>query len=94
MFNKTLEGNDLTKILQFLSQINEKLENLQTREHEKNTDWLSLDEVCKRFNVVKNNLKSKRWRDEHNFPYYQCGMGSAVRYNAQKVQEWLSSQSH
>ena len=81
-------------LLELLAQINEKLDNLHTKEHEESTDWLSLDEVCERFHLVRNNLKNKRWRDEHNFPYYQCGMGTSVRYNAQKVNEWLSNQSH
>lgn len=55
-------------------------------------EWLTLDEVCKDFNLPKNSVKSKQWRDKNHFPYIQPnGIYSGVSYSRSKIEEWLKA---
>ena len=55
-------------------------------------EWLTLDEVCKCFNLPKNSVKSKVWRDKNHFPYSQPnGIYGSVSYSRSKVEEWMKA---
>ena len=52
--------------------------------------FLKLDEVCERFSLPKSNIKSKKWRDEHGFPWRQTALGGTVTYRADEIEKWLA----
>lgn len=54
------------------------------------TGWYSLDEVCEKYKLPKNSVKSRKWRLEVGFPTHQDGAYSKVRFNASEVEEWIS----
>lgn len=54
------------------------------------SDWLEIDEVCNEFKLPKNNIKSKKWRDDNNFPY-RNPTGGKLSFNRKEVEEWLKS---
>ena len=56
---------------------------------EKETDWLGLDDVCQKYHLPKNKVKSRQWRLDNKFPVYQCGPYSSLAFNGSDVVEWL-----
>ena len=54
------------------------------------TGWYSIDEVCRKYKLPKNSVKSRKWRMAVGFPTHQDGAYSSVRFNASEVEEWLS----
>lgn len=64
---------------------------------EKNSEstWMSLDEVCKRYHLPKNNIKSRKWREENHFPFHQNGGAyCSVTYNSREIDEWMQNQKY
>lgn len=59
-----------------------------TRNREK-SEWMTLDEVCKEFNLSKTKVKDKKWRDNNNFPYHQAGKRSSVNYSRSEIEKWM-----
>lgn len=57
------------------------------------SDWMNLDEVCKEFNLAKNNVKSKKWRDDNKFPY-KNPTGGKLTFNRKEVEEWVNADKH
>lgn len=56
------------------------------------SDWMDVDEVCKRYHLVKNNVKNRQWRLQNNFPTHQDGGAySKVTFHSKEVEEWLNS---
>ncbi len=53
--------------------------------------FLKLDEVCERFHLSKSSIKSKKWRDEHLFPYRQTADGGIVTYRADDIEKWIAN---
>ena len=53
--------------------------------------YLTLDEVCERFHLPKSKIKSKKWRDEHRFPYRQTADGGTVTYRADDIEKWIGN---
>lgn len=54
-----------------------------------NSDWLTLDEVCKRFKLPKNNIKDRQWRIRNDFPLGNSGPCKKLTFNAKDVEKWL-----
>ena len=55
------------------------------------SDWMDIDGVCKEFKLSKNNIKSREWRENNNFPSHQTSIGSKVTFNRKEVEEWMKS---
>lgn len=53
------------------------------------SDWLTVDGVCKRFGLPKNNIKDRKWRESNKFPTYQNGACTSVHFNKKDVEKWL-----
>ncbi len=53
------------------------------------SDWLTLDEVCQRFNLSKNNIKSREWRIKHGFPVGNNEPYSKLVFSAKDVENWM-----
>ena len=53
--------------------------------------WYNVDEVCAKYNLPKNNIKSRQWRIDNGFPTHQKGAYTRVVFNATEVEEWLST---
>lgn len=53
------------------------------------SNWLNVNEVCKRYKLPKNNVKDRKWRDKNNFPYYQDGPFARVIFNNEEVRLWI-----
>lgn len=83
-FVKSLLGNDAV----VPSQASE-LEKVE--ENVVDTGWYGIDEVCKKYRLPKNNVKSRKWRIENGFPTHQDGAYTSVRFNASEVEEWISN---
>lgn len=57
-------------------------------------EWLTLEEVCNTFNLAKNNVKNKKWRDCHGFPYHQpLGIYGSVHYQRTEIEDWLNGKT-
>lgn len=58
-------------------------------------DWLTVDEVVKKFGLPKNNIKSRKWRIENDFPYkgYDENKGAynKVLFKSEHVEKWLEN---
>ena len=77
-------------ILETLIQRIDRLESeLAELKKERETEWLGLDEVCKKYHLPKNKVKSRQWRLENNFPVYQCGPYASLAFYGSDVVEWL-----
>ncbi len=57
------------------------------------SDWMQIDEVCTEFKLAKNNIKSKKWRDENNFPYHNP-TGGKLTFNRKEVEKWINDRNH
>lgn len=55
------------------------------------SDWMDIDGVCKEFKLSRNNIKSREWRENNNFPSHQTSIGSKVTFNRKEVEEWIKS---
>jgi hypothetical protein len=55
------------------------------------SDWMDIDGVCREFKLSRNNIKSREWRENNNFPSYQTSIGSKVTFNRKEVEEWIKS---
>lgn len=53
------------------------------------SNWLNVNEVCKRYKLPKNNVKDRKWRDKNKFPYYQDGPFARVIFNNEEVRLWI-----
>ena len=56
--------------------------------HLPSSDWMTLDEICQSFKLSKNNVKSKKWRDDNKFPYHQTSKGAKTTFNKKEVEKW------
>ena len=55
------------------------------------TGWYTVDEVCAKYKLSKNNVKDRKWREDNGFPTHQSGGAySKVSFNAAEVEEWLA----
>jgi len=68
--------------------------NLNTSEvWEKDTEWLTVDEVVSKFKLSKNNIKDRQWRIKKDFPYKgfdeKKGAYMKVTFNAKDVENWI-----
>lgn len=61
----------------------------------KGEPWLSVDGVASIFKLPKNNIKSKKWRIEHDFPYKgfdeMKGAYNKVVFNSNDVEDWIKN---
>ena len=56
------------------------------------SSYLDGHQVHEMFGIAYNNIKSKQWRDENNFPYRQpTGEGGRVVYIREEVEEWIKN---
>lgn len=55
------------------------------------SDWLTLDEVCAKYRLPKNNIKSRAWRLKNNFPMGNKGAYEKLTFHSKEVEEWLNS---
>jgi len=57
--------------------------------------WLSVDAVATKYGLPKNNIKSRKWRIEHDFPYKGFdeikGAKNKVSFNPKDVEDWISN---
>ena len=58
-------------------------------ENVRDTGWYSVDEVCRKYKLPKDKIKSRKWRIDNGFPTHQEGAYSSVRFNATEVEKWL-----
>ena len=58
------------------------------------SDWMDIDGVCIEFNLSKNNIKNRKWRENNKFPAHQTSKGSKVTFNRKEVEEWLKADKH
>ena len=58
------------------------------------SDWMDIDRVCIEFNLSKNNIKNRKWRENNKFPAHQTSKGSKVTFNRKEVEEWLKADKH
>lgn len=57
------------------------------------SEWLYTPEEVEEFThglVRHSNVKSKKWREENNFPFKQSGYKSAVMYSKKEITKWMS----
>lgn len=72
-----------------------KLDKQEERENEEigrkniESDWLTLDEVCSRFRLPKNNIKDRQWRIRNDFPLGNKGPYRKLTFNAKAIEKWL-----
>ena len=57
------------------------------------SDWLTLDEVCEKYRLPKNNIKSRAWRLKNNFPMGNKGAYEKLTFHSKDVEEWLNSRT-
>ena len=57
------------------------------------SDWMQIDEVCTEFKLAKNNIKSKKWRNDNNFPYHNP-TGGKLTFNRKEVEKWINDRNH
>lgn len=52
--------------------------------------YLTLDEICSRYNLAKNNVKSRQWRKKMKFPMGNEVYGGKLSFNTEAVEEWMN----
>lgn len=52
-------------------------------------EWLTLDEVVARYNLPKNNIKSRQWRKTNDFPQGNNKAYESLIFSATEVEKWL-----
>lgn len=62
---------------------------------EKDDGWLSVDAVCAKYGLPKNNIKSRKWRIKNNFPFEGFdeikGSYYKVSFNPEHVENWIKN---
>lgn len=57
--------------------------------------WLSVEETASKFKLPLNNIKSRQWRIEHDFPYKgfdeMKGAYNKVVFNSNDVEDWIKN---
>lgn len=61
-----------------------------TQEKSFQKEWLTLDEVTEKYNLPKNNIKSRKWREEHGFPSGNAEPYGKLNFSTTAVEKWLS----
>ena len=60
---------------------------------EKDKEWLSVRETAAKFRLPLNNIKSRQWRIQHDFPFKgfdeQKGAYTKVIFNSEEVENWI-----
>lgn len=56
---------------------------------EKAKEWLTLDEVVALYNLPKNNIKSRQWRNTNDFPQGNNKSYESLIFSATEVEKWL-----
>ena len=54
------------------------------------SDWMDLKQVCDYFKLPYNNVKSRKWRIEHNFPISTAPYDKVI-VNRIAVEEWMKT---
>lgn len=61
----------------------------------KDDGWLSVDAVCAKYGLPKNNIKSRKWRIKNNFPFEGFdetkGSNNKVSFNPKDVENWIKN---
>ena len=62
---------------------------------EKDDGWLSVDAVCAKYGLPKNNIKSRKWRMKNGFPKEGFdeikGAKNKVSFNTRDVEDWIKN---
>lgn len=56
---------------------------------EVNDEPVGIDEICRRFHLAKNNVKSHKWRVANAFPTCQVSRGARVLFIPSAVGDWI-----
>ena len=66
-----------------------------TMAKDKDDGWLSVDAVCAKYGLSKNNIKNRQWRIENVFPYKgfdeKKGAKNKVSFNPIDVEDWITN---
>lgn len=77
-----------------LSEIIRNIVREEIKRQQPQKEWLTLDEVSEEFGLSKSNIKDKKWRDEHHFPYHQpLGIYGSVHYCKSEIEDWLKGKT-
>lgn len=62
----------------------------------KNDEWLSVDDAVSKYRLSKNNIKSRQWRVDNDFPYKgfdkRKGAYTKVVFHSKDIEEWIRNQ--
>ena len=53
------------------------------------SDWYDVEGVCKKYHLPIHNVKSRKWRLEHNFPVFQDSPCCRVAFKGSMVEKWI-----
>lgn len=54
-------------------------------------EWLSVEEVCRKFGLSINKVRRASWRKKNNFPVHQPGGAYCkLSFSSREVAKWLS----
>jgi len=53
------------------------------------SDWYDVEGVCKMYHLPIHNVKSRKWRLEHNFPVFQDSPCCRVAFKGSMVEKWI-----
>lgn len=84
-FLTSLCGNDNPK----LENQKEPKENDEVVRKDVDSDWLTLDEVCSKFKLPRNNIKDRQWRLKNKFPLGNSAPYKNLTFNVKDVEAWL-----
>lgn len=59
-------------------------------EGQPDSDWYDIDEICVKYRLPKNNIKSRKWRLQNDFPTYQDSAYSRVSFRGKEVEQWMN----
>ncbi len=61
----------------------------------KDREWLTVDETSSRYRLPKNNIKSRKWRTENDFPYKGYDENkkpySKVIFHSEDIEAWIKT---
>jgi len=61
----------------------------------KDSKWLTVDETSTRYRLPKNNIKSRKWRIDNNFPYKGYDENkrpySKVIFHSKDIESWIKT---
>lgn len=72
-------------------EVENKNNHVEPKNIESNSNWLNVDEVCKKYRLSKNKIKSREWRKANKFPTHQDSVYCKVSFNGEEVEEWLGN---